>query len=315
MRFARFVPLLGAFLALSSPLSPAFARRVEECKVERVDYLRGPSCAPEVFFDKRSRACPVERYNQYTVASCVGAGNYKPTCAKWEYNFTGLHKCLAPVAQPAGYHKESFTFAVGDYDDYYWVKNGRSFTCRSPANGVESYKSCRHPDHGVELFSACIRQTVWNDCPILKTRAELDSYLEQMDRLLPSYGSLFLSNRALIAKLTSNSNVLACLIKDWDDDARYADLVSQMKKNYRSISGQKYRESACESDVSERISCASDDASEVCVAQRDVDVAGEFLKSSLDEVTLLVGDVVPSSEPAYKQRLEGIAADLVGYLK
>jgi len=315
MRLARFSLLLGSFLALSSQLSPAFARRVEECKVERVDYLRGPSCAPEAYFEKRSGACGVELYNQFTTPSCVGAGNYKPTCAKWEYHFTGSHKCLQPVPQPAGYHKEAYTFAVGDYDDYYWVKNGRSFTCRAPANGVESYKSCRHPNHDVELFSACIPQPVWNDCAILKTRAELDAFIEQSDRSLPFYGALLLSNNALIAKLTSNANALACLVKEWDGDARYVDLVAQMKTSYRNIAEKEYSESSCQINAPESIACAADDVTEVCVAQRNVVSARDFLRSNYDEVTNLIGDVVPSSDPAYRLRLESLASEIAEHLK
>jgi hypothetical protein len=297
MRFARLILLIGAFLALASPLSPAFARRVEECKVERVDYLRGPSCAPEIFNVGTSMSCP----------GSIKADSY-PRCVCDRYNgicSPGVGTCATAPACKAGYRQDAFNNGNGNPNGPFYVGCYRS----------EAPASCRLPAFGVELYSACIPQTVWNDCPILKTRAELDSFLEQMDRSLPSYGSLFLSNRALIAKLTSNAGALACLVKNWDGNPLHEDLVAEMKKNFKNLTGRKYRESACKNEVPERISCAASDTTEVCVAQRDVDVASEFLKSSLDEVTLLVGDVVPASDPAYRQRLEAIAEDLAGYLK
>lgn len=162
------------------------------------------------------------------------------------------------------------------------------------------------PELGPERFKTC---------EIRKTRVELDAFIEQTNSTLPVYGSLYVSNRALIAKLTRNANALACLVKTWDGNPRHVDLVAEMKNSYKNLTDQEYSEAACRSDVPESIACVTDDVSEVCTAQRSVDTAREFIKSTVDEVTLLIGDVVPASDPAYRQRLESLAAEFAGYMK
>jgi hypothetical protein len=287
----RFMLIAVIVAALSAPTLPALARRVEECGVERVNFLRGPSCAPEVFAESRSAACGVQSFKEAKDKICAGkeGSDFFTQCRRYlECPSSGLSPCMPRceefVPKPAGFHEESIYNGMGFLwsSEAFWVRNGKSFKCRNKAFSVESYKSCRHPSHGVERYAACIPEMVFADCAILKTRTELDAFLETVEDDLPLFGRLYVSNKALIAKLSDNVGSMACLVEKWDGNPLHVDIVDQLKGDYAKLSGKAYVPGDCSSALESRVTCPADSRDDVCVAQANVDSALRLKNASAD---------------------------------
>lgn len=310
--FLLFSLWAACFLCLPAP--DAFARRVEECGVERVNYVRGQSCPAELFFEAATSACGAATYKARSDKSCPGYVSK---------DVVTLPESYSPPPCPAGYRETKRTLVPGcpecnkPRSDKFVVTCERPEfipTCRLPAFGPETYKTCRHRSHGIELRTACIQTPVFLDCDVLMTRVELDSYLAQVVRTIPVTGPLLVSNEGLIAKLSGNADALACLIGSWEDDPLHAPVITQLQSDFFKLTGRTYTPDACTGGSHQSFACAPGDSSDICIAQKAVTDARSLFASLLSEVTALRGDVVPRSNAAYRDRLDALSLELSRYL-
>lgn len=174
MCLARFLLLLSVFVSLSSQFSTAFARRVEECGIERVIYSRGSVCAVEAYFEGASLACPGSQPVKTEVV-----------CEENGFDLFTRKRCDAKQC-PRGWYAS--------------LQSEFRLECTLPA----SLNSCQLPVFGVRLYTACIAENVYNDCSIRKTRTELDAFLANLETARPAMADLYVSNKALIAIVMSH---------------------------------------------------------------------------------------------------------------
>lgn len=319
-RLFRTAAMLMASCAFSLFVSipEASARRVEECGVEYYDYQRASSCPAESFFVARTQACGVEQFNAKRDKSCPGYLSRDVT--------TRSGRGSAAVSCPSGYRETGRSQSGGcaecnkpqNHPVTTTVTCERAEfvpTCRLQAFGVESFKSCRHSSHGVEVYTACVQLPIFNDCAILKTRTELDAFLQEKERSIPVTGRLLVSNQGLVASLSGNADALACLIKTWESDPLYTDIVDQLRGNFQNLTGRGYTPDSCTGQSNPTFSCAPGDTSEICRAQFAVADARSYFLEVSGEVAALRDDVVPRNESRYRDALDALSSKLAEFLR
>ncbi|WP_234996109.1 RICIN domain-containing protein [Pseudobacteriovorax antillogorgiicola] len=230
---------------LKVELSPLTERRVAECGVEQykekinhpscgVDSYKegtGGACGVKSYKSMRVKACGVALYNEGTGGPCGYINDVQKTCKV--KNLGG--GCLIP----------------GDE-----VINRRGKVCRHEDFGVQVYKRCRKAEFGVEEYKTCksaVFGTNWkscrlaefgvdsyNSCKIRKTQYELDVYLASTKPYIEVNAINMARSQQSYLFSAGQKQQLGCLIKRWEDDFLFEDVVLDMKNSFAATFGEEF---------------------------------------------------------------------------
>ena len=176
-----------------------------------------------------------------------------------------------------------------------------------------SYKACkttfyiqvRKPEYGIESFESC---------EIKKTTGELNEYISQNKVSIANDGKDLLQFQSNFYSEEKNQIAMGCLIANYQADAIYSGLATELKTQFQNAFSIFFDSSAFTPDVCaqsqassiQSATCADSDTSTKCGNLRRYRDNLALLQSKKAEIIDLKNDVVPRQNAAYAAELDGL---------
>ena len=223
----RIILLIFAMLAWNAQALEKQTRRDPMCGIERFNSRIDEACGVGSYREARSADCGVEHYNVRLDMSCPGA-----------------HRATAPIPPVA-----VCTDPPCDWENI-------PAACEKPEFGVASYRSCRTAANGVETYNSCERSefgvALYKSCAFYKTASELDAYLDETESSLSVYAPLLPVREADLLAAVREEAAFVCLIHKYQAIPGYEDIVDDLSAKFLIVFGYDAKDSsvACSDDSS-----------------------------------------------------------------
>jgi hypothetical protein len=321
---------LAAFASCRKQSAGAqIAQRVKECGVEKYKAIAHQECGL-VYSKKSDPSCRLIGYVSGPHRDCPG---YKPRKTR---EVTGTYcsdlKCKSKETEDGCRSEEV------ECPDFFARPHCRPRVTLSCIVQQEEIAICPRPEFG-EIREACLDDQVigvktcelerdWNvesykDCGVIKTREELEAYLETTKNNIPVMGLLLIAHRADFLRATSGMSAMACLIKRLKADPAYSETGDELaSSHFLPIFGEPYQESLCNPDepAPENIeqvlaSCQDADKAPKCKTARAHSATRLWFGAQQEMIERLKGDLVAQQDALMRENLEKLQQELTTALQ
>lgn len=319
---------------------PLLTDRASFCGVESYASKADPACGVALYREDRSAACGVQAYNARADMSCPGSITEHRYDATVGYDSCNSKNPGEPAGCNGGYVDEGIgdttrSCRVGRPQDGNWetfvVARARhchrpqyAATCRKPEFGVEAYNSCRHANHGVERYNTCALPqfgvATYKACSFYLKPEETSRFLTERTNSVAQNAMSLVNGRGIFATESQDEVALACLIKAYDGDPLYAEIVTDLKSKFVTTTGLIYDavrydcKYAQPASPIESYSCPDSSASNKCRAWRIWAWAKNWLEVTRQDASHVKGDVGARLDDSLRRSAEDLDAHTAGIL-